>query len=365
MSNKSINIILSLFAVLAVTVTVAITVYKNKDSLPVNQEETEIVTVADGFYLENDSWVLYQNGKISNDTGVFEGKVNGKDGFWMAVDGKIDFSLSSLDYVSNGNWQYVKNGEVIEKDNSSVSSLFGETLNSLSGKKDVEPFGGFSLSEEDKTLLETEIKKNNQKGCKTGFVVMNLNSLNGFSYNADEKIYSASTIKGPYVVSLVKNDNSLLQKERNRIEAILMRSSNVDYESLRDNYGDDCFISFSAETGNDLVVDTTHNYQFLTPRKLAHLWSNSYVFLQSSRTGKDLGDIFEKPEVSPINKIFGDENITQTKAGWLTINSTRVTNDAGVVYTENGDYLIVIMTTAPCDFTVLENLAGAIEKVIK
>mgnify|MGYP003298578312 CR=1 FL=1 len=60
-----------------------------------------------------------------------------------------------------------------------------------------------------------EIDKVTKKGYKTGFVVMNLKNLSGFSYNADEKIYSASTIKGPYVVSLVKSDNAVFEKEKN------------------------------------------------------------------------------------------------------------------------------------------------------
>ena len=74
--------------------------------------------------------------------------------------------------------------------------------------------------------------------------------------------------------------------------------------------------------------------------------------------------IFQNPQISPINKVFSEKFTTRTKAGWLTKNKTRITNDAGIVYTEKGDYLIVIMTTAPSDFSVVENMAEAIRKVI-
>ena len=102
----------------------------------------------------------------------------------------------------------------------------------------------------------------------------------------------------------------------------------------------------------------------MTPRKLAHLWIGSYLFFESGQAGESLGKIFENPTVSPIHDVFSEKYTTRTKAGWVTKNKTHVTNDAGIVYTENGAYLISIMTTAPCDFSVVETVAGAIKNVI-
>lgn len=363
--KRTIKIIFAVIAVVAFSLTTVIVVLKPFEPLSAPEESTtEEETVPDGFYDEGENWFYYENGGKSQKTDVIQGTVNEKEGLWKVVNGRVDFSLTSLEKTENATWQYVKNGEVTEETPDSVASILGEALNSISSEKEITAFGNYEFSEENKNLLQREIDKVTKKGYKTGFVVMNLKNLSGFSYNADEKIYSASTIKGPYVVSLVKSDNTLLEKEKKRIDATLIRSSNYDYESLRDRYGDDCFINFSASTGNDLSIDTTRNYQFLTPRRLAHLWIGNYLFFESGEAGEKLAKTFENPQISPINKVFSEEFVTRTKAGWLTKNKTRVTNDAGIVYTENGDYLIVIMTTAPCDFSVVENIAEAIKTVI-
>lgn len=353
-------------AVLAIVAAVCVVhAFGDNTHEPEKEQPTEEkTTLPDGFYHNGENWCFFENGEASSKTEIIEGIVNEKEGLWKVVNGRVDFSLISLEKTENGTLQYVKNGEVTEETSSSLAPILGEILNSISSEKAITAFGNFELTEEEKNLLQREIDKITKKGYKTGFVVMNLKNLSGFSYNADEKIYSASTIKGPYVVSLVKSDNAVFEKEKKRIGAVLVRSSNYDYEYLRDKYGDKCFIDFSSKTGNYLKIDTTRNYQYLTPKNLAHLWLGNYLFFESGEAGEKLGEIFEKPEISPINKVFSEEFITRTKAGWITKNKIHVTNDAGIVYTENGDYIIVIMTTAPCDFKVVENVAEIIKTLI-
>jgi len=353
-------------AVLAIVAAVCLVHAFGDNTHEPEKEQTteEKTTLPDGFYRNGENWCFFENGEASSKTEIIEGIVNEKEGLWKVVNGRVDFSLISLAKTENDTWQYVRNGEVTEETPDSLAPILGEILNSISSEKEIAAFGNYEFSEDNKDLLQCEIDKVTKKGYKTGFVVMNLKNLSGFSYNADEKIYSASTIKGPYVVSLVKSDNAVFEKEKKRIGAVLVSSSNYDYEYLRDKYGDKCFIDFSSKTGNDLKIDTTRNYQLLTPKNLAHLWLGNYLFFESGEVGEKLGGIFEKPEISPINKVFSEEFVTRTKAGWITKNKIHVTNDAGIVYTENGDYLIVIMTTAPCDFSVVENIAEAIGKVI-
>lgn len=353
-------------AVLAIAAAVCVVYAFGGNTQEPEKEQTteEKTTLPDGFYRNGENWCFFENGEASSKTEIIEGTVNEKEGLWKVVNGRVDFSLVSLEKTEKGTWQYVKNGEVTEETSDSAALILGETINSIDSEKEITAFGNFELTEEKKNLLQREIDKLTKKRYKTGFVVMNLNSLEGFSYNADEKIYSASAIKGPYVVSLVKSDNAVFEKEKKRIEAMLVRSSNHDYEDLRDRYGDKCFIDFSSKTGNDLKIDTTRNYQLVTPKNLAHLWLGSYLFFESGEAGEKLGKAFETPQISPIDKVFSDEFITRTKAGWITKNKIHVTNDAGIVYTENGAFLIVVMTTAPCDFSVVENISEAIGKVI-
>lgn len=363
--KKAIRIILTIIVVAGMALSTVYLVFEPSFlSPPEAPEGEEPETVADGFYDEGEGWFYFENGEIARKTDIIQGTVNEKTGYWQVVNGMVDFSAVSLEKTENNTWQYIKNGEVTEQTDETVSLIFGEILNSLSGEEKTETFGKFSLSAEEEILLKNRINSVTSKGYELGFVVMNLNTLEGFSYNADERIYSASAIKAPYVVSLVKSDNTILRKENKRIDAILKRSSNFDYESMRDMYGDDCFVDFSSETKNDWVIDTTRNYQYMTPRALAHLWAGSYVFFESGEAGESIGEMFESPVISPIHKIFSDENTTRTKAGWISKNNIDITNDAGIVYTDNGDYLVVIMTTAPCDFSVVETLAEGIKTVI-
>lgn len=361
--SKKINIIFAVIAVVAIVLTTVIIVFKPLGQTSSSEEGTTRNAISDGFHKINGEWIYYENSERTDKSQAFHGTVNDMEGMWMTVNGKVDFSLNSLEKKENS-WQYVKNGAVSEKTDAEALFIMGEVLDSLSDKKEIEVFGDFEITPENMSLLQAEIDKNSAKGYELGIVVMNVNSLGGFSYNADGRIYSASVIKGPYITSLVKSDNSLLEKERVRIEAALIRSSNVDYESLRDTYGDDCFVNFLSATGSDFQIDTTRNFQYLTPRALANLWTASYVFFESGETGEELGQIFEKPVISPIKNIFSDKFTTRTKAGWIVKNNIEITNDAGIVYTDNGDYVVVIMTTAPSNFKVVENLAEAIEKCL-
>ena len=364
--KKAIRIILTVIVIAGISLSTVYLVFEPSFSGPPEApEDEEAETVPDGFHdYGPDAWYYYENGERTQKTDIIQGTVKEKTGLWKVVNGMVDFSAVSLEKTESNTWQYVKNGEVTEETDENVSLIFGDVLNSLSKEKEIATFGNFELSADDEILLKNRIHKVTSKGYKLGFVVMNLNNLSGFSYNADEKIYSASVIKGPYVTSLVKSDNTILEKEKVRLEAILKRSLNVDYESMRDKYGDKCFVDFSAETGNSLVIDTTRNFQFMTPRTLAHLWAGSYIFFESGETGESLGKMFESPAISPIHKIFSEKYTTRTKAGWITKNNIEVTNDAGIVYTDNGDYLVVIMTTAPRDFSVVENMAEGIKTVI-
>ena len=360
--SKKINIIFTIIAVAAVLLTAVIIVMRPFGQASSSEEKTtKKNAISDGFHKINGEYIYYKNGERAQGSEAVYGTVNNIEGLWMTVDGKVDFSLISLEKKENS-WQYVKNGEVSEKTDADAMYILGEVIDSVSGKKELEAFGDFEITAENRKLLQQEIDKISAKGYDLGFVVMNMNSLGGFSYNADERIYSASTIKGPYITSLVASDSSLLEKERVRIDAALIRSSNSDYETLRDQYGDSCFVDFISSTGSDFEIDTTRNFQFVTPRALAHMWAASYVFFESGETGAKLGEIFEKPEISPVREAFSDSFVTRSKAGWIEKNNISVTNDAGIVYTDNGDYVIVIMTTAPIDFEIVENMAEAIEK---
>ena len=111
--NKKINIIFGIIAVVAVALTIVIFTGKPDKKGP-EEVTTEKAGILNGFYKVNGEWLYYKNGERAQETEVVHGTVNDIEGLWMTVDGKVDFTLTSLEKKENS-WQYVKNGEVREK----------------------------------------------------------------------------------------------------------------------------------------------------------------------------------------------------------------------------------------------------------
>lgn len=367
MKTRNINIIFSIVLVITVGVTAFLVVRSHNkgeagDSLPVNAETTMQSLRVDGFYLEGTNWVYYENEKCSGRSDLIFGTVNNEEAWWYVKNGIVDFEHNALFKNNNGEgWWLVRNGKATEEDADTIALKASEFLNVQISAEGINTIGGFDLSEEDKNSIDTALKNIEDQGYKAGFFVMDINTFKGIVYNPDQPIYSASTVKAPYVVSVIKGDESVFEKEKNTINSILKNSSNTAYASFRNRYGNDRFYFWTAEIPADIEEVTSDYYQDLSPRQLAHMWFKSYFFFESSETGKKLGEMLENPTVSPINKALSDKYKTRTKAGWYASSNVNVTNDAGIVYNDNGTYLIAVMTTAPEKYDIVEELVKTID----
>ena len=126
------------------------------------------------------------------------------------------------------------------------------------------------------------------QGHQVGFVMVDLGSGATVSYHADDAFYSASSIKGPYVVSVVQNVLGDGAPADGRIDAILRYSDNDAYASFRSSYTDapmHALVDASgaeqmANSGITEVVEASaapareggiadNFYEFVTPRQLA------------------------------------------------------------------------------------------------
>ena len=369
MKNRNINIIFSVILVLVVcaTATVMVMSHRNdeKDADPVFAEMTteEPTTRADGFYNENNDWNCYENGMLTQKDDFVFGTVNGEEAWWYVKDGKVDFSYNALLKRGENKWWYVENGKASEETEATAVLKVSEKFKDETESNVLSFHGNCQLTENSKKLLNEAVKKFEEKDYKVGFFVFELSSMQGFSYNADELIYSASTVKGPYVTSLVSADNSVLDREKSLINSTLKYSSNEDYVSLFLKHGNNSFVQWAEQSGCDFEIDISEIYHNITPRQLAQLWLGSYFFFESGETGKKLGNMFENPETSPIHSVLSEKYLTRSKAGWLSAGGIHVTNDAGIIYGGEKTYIISVMTTAPEDFSIVENLVEAIDEV--
>lgn len=223
-----------------------------------------------------------------------------------------------------------------------------------------------------------------QNGYEVGFALYDVNTGISITYNADSAFYSASSIKGPYVVSLVRYElGSSASSESKRISNILLWSDNDSYSSLRDAYGDSCFASLAnasgatsiaatgatediqnamaSQSGSNGTAITDNKYEFYSANQLLALWRESYSFLTSSDPGAEwLTEQFDSPEISAISTAASSIGTTWSKAGWYPEEAAGygTTVDAGVIRTNTGDVVLAVLTNDPEDFATLESIVS-------
>lgn len=232
-----------------------------------------------------------------------------------------------------------------------------------------------------KDLVEA-VQTIENNGYAVGYVMLDLDTGRSMSYNADSLFYSASSIKGPYVTSIVQDSlKSSVRREETRISNILEYSDNDTYFTFRSTYGNEPFKKFVVQSGadqlpgvaaNDEISDadeqlsshdiTDNMFEFYTPNQLAALWSESYKFLSSDKPGAHwLAHEFEEPETSVIHPASAAVGTSWSKAGWYPAGDPgyATTVDAGVVRTpDSGSFIVVAMTTAPEDFDALATVVN-------
>lgn len=221
------------------------------------------------------------------------------------------------------------------------------------------------------------------EGYEVGYALIDIKTGISVSYNADSSFYSASSLKGPYVIGLVEYElGERYTSEQGRITNIIEWSDNDAYRSLRYTYGNSSFEQLAnaagieltgapaaAEAQSSLAYNmsaasiTDNHYEFLTPNQMLALWKQCYEFLASDAPGAAwLGEVLQSPENSAIRSTAGVLGTTWSKAGWFPADSAEwgTTVDAGVVRTNTGDVVLCVMTNAPEDFGAVESVVGSL-----
>lgn len=123
-----------------------------------------------------------------------------------------------------------------------------------------------------KSELDAAVAAVEEAGADISYIVLNLENGQTIEHNADRAYYSASTIKAPFCISLVR-----AQGERGTDE--LRRPHHLDHRQLgqrglsdasRASYGQSFFGELSAQAG--APCDLTHWYCDYSVRDLANIW---------------------------------------------------------------------------------------------
>jgi hypothetical protein len=193
--------------------------------------------------------------------------------------------------------------------------------------------------------------------------MVDLYSGKGVAYNADRAFYSASTIKGPYVASVVAAQPGSVNRYGSTMLATIDQSSNTGYESLRRTFGSAPMVAWCQKAGvsTSLAYNSWINY---SPRELAKLWTQNYdFFFGDYANNAQVRSWYTSPLHSAISYSLGSRYTTYSKPGWMYSRSV-VCNDAGIVWAGDRPYIVVTLTTAPGSrLDLVQSLVQALDNV--
>lgn len=224
-------------------------------------------------------------------------------------------------------------------------------------------FGGYTPDSETLEMLYSAMDELTENNRDFGFMLIDIDSGKGLSYNVDEIFYTASSIKGPFAASFACQDPDTAVNWEATIVNMLVNSDNDAYTTLNDTYRRVFIQEWCEEIGID-PDPFRYKYPHIPTRYLTALWMRSYEFFESGEFGAQAGSWFENPAYSLIHSELGDRYVTRSKAGWLVDGDPTHTTtvDGGIVYADNGPYVIVIMSTVPRDIEPLRPLMQALEE---
>ncbi len=219
-----------------------------------------------------------------------------------------------------------------------------------------------SISMGQLTELNSAISAFHARGYQVSFVLLDINTGRAVSYKSGLGLYSASAIKGPYVLSVLDAGHA----PTNSIWNTINWSSNNDYSAIRRTYGAPVFQNWLAKAGVD-TAQGARNYTATTSLDLAKMWMQGWDYLSSSRANADWArSTFQKVLNSPISARLSGAYTVYSKAGWYPGSGYYcVYNDAGIVRKGNSPYILAVMSSCPgvSGSSLMQNLIGRLDMV--
>lgn len=159
-----------------------------------------------------------------------------------------------------------------------------------------------------------------------------------------------------------------------KVDAVLRNSDNASYDWLYKTYGLDCFNTWAEQAGAASRMGDRGGYLFTSARDMAKLWTAGYGFLFAGQTAgvqnitpESLqwlsGDMTNSLN-SCIHAALGDADTVYTKAGWINgEGGLYALNDAGLVMSQSGTYVLAVLTNACGRNDLLTSLIGTLDAV--
>ncbi|MBT1174266.1 serine hydrolase [Bifidobacterium sp. LC6] len=258
---------------------------------------------------------------------------------------------------------------------------------------------GFDLDTSSQMQLEQALSTLESAGYTTSVVLVDMQTGNALGSYAGSAVYSASTIKAPYILSLAETGTIDLQavvagstdadtQTQSNIDQAITMSSNDAYAALRKTYGADAFAKWASAVGMNVDVsdETLGYYLDISAADMARAWAQGYGYLfeddssddasaadtddsaDSADTDTDarawLANEFANTYGSVIRPALSENDTVYSKPGWINGEGGLYSlSDAGVVHTDSGDYVLAVMTDAAGEYDLLYNLIATLDQI--
>ncbi|WP_062709132.1 serine hydrolase [Streptococcus halotolerans] len=133
---------------------------------------------------------------------------------------------------------------------------------------------------------------------------------------------------------------------------------------LRRTFGGAYMAKWMREAGVNAALSVP-GYPYITANELAKLWERNDRFFQTTSVGKTMSTWFESPNLSPIHANLSAQYNTKSKAGWIGLPGYHAANDAGVVTTPKGRYVLAITSDADGKLSLLNSLVTTLNNIYK
>ena len=199
-------------------------------------------------------------------------------------------------------------------------------------------------------------------GRDIGVVMVDLQSGRGIQYNADEPLYSASSVKALYCAMIYELYGGA-GGSRALVEDAVVNSSNDAYSALVLTYGRVPFRMWLVSCGaTGATFPGTSIYPFISAGDMGRAWEHVWRWSVSGGPGApELSGFLSRTRHSAMGSLLRKRYQTWAKPGWYPTDGRYTsTNDTGVVFSDCGPYVLVVMTSYPEDFTPLFAVVDAL-----
>lgn len=201
-------------------------------------------------------------------------------------------------------------------------------------------------------------------GYSLGFSLLDLNTGRSLNYNADTAMYPASSIKAAYVAMVYETHGGAAGMS-SVAENCIVNSDNESFHRLIQTFGLSSYANWLIDNGaeNAGKIAYIHYYPNISSTELSNVWQEIYRYGVSGEKGsEEFTGFLAQSNHTSMGGLLRNRYTVWAKPGWYPADGTNseATVDAGVVFSDCGPYVFVVMSDAPEDFTAMFPLEDAL-----